>query len=139
MTAGMRVSTVETKGSKKAANRKRKQEAGKGGSKSDDDDTTPSGAKIHAGKYTPHEYKKLKPFEKTEVKRLRSVEAAARKVSMVVAGPEVPSEADRKPSPTVKTLKKVQFGRASYADQSQVGIHVGPVQDGPVDEGQNMV
>ena len=96
----MRVATVETKGSKKAANRKRKQEAAKGGSKSDDDDTTPSGVKVHAGKYTPHEYKKLKPFEKTEVKRLRSVEAAARKVSMVVAGPEVPSEADHKPSPS---------------------------------------
>ena len=133
-TAGMRVATVETKGSKKAANRKRKQEAAKGGSKSDDDDTTPSGAKIHAGKYTPLEYKKLKPFKCTEVKRLQSVEAAARKVSMVVAGPEVPSEADRKPSPTVKTLKKVQFGLSAYADQSQVWtkqVHVRPVQDGP--------
>ena len=59
MMAGVRVSTVETKGSKKAANRKRKQDARKGGSKSDDDDTTPSGVKVHAGKYTPLEYKKL--------------------------------------------------------------------------------
>ena len=53
---------------------------------------------------------------------------------MVVAGPEVPSEADRKPSPTVKTLKKVQFGRSAYADPSQVGIkqaHDRPVQAGP--------
>ena len=61
---------------------------------------------------------------------------------MVVAGPEVPSEADRKPTPTVKTLKTVQFGHAAYADQSQVGtkqVHVGPVQDGPVDDGQSMV
>ena len=90
--------------------------------------------KIHAGKYTPLEYKKLKPFERTENKRLRLVEAAARKVAMVVAGPEVPSEAYRKPSPTVKTLKKVQFGRAAYADPSQVGMkqaHDGPVQAGP--------
>ena len=102
--------------------------------KSDDDDTTPSGAKIHAGKYTSLEYKKLKPFERTEVKRLRSVEATARKVAMVVAGPEVPSEADRKPSPTVMTPKKVQFRRAVYAEPSQVGkkqVHVGPVQAGP--------
>ena len=98
--------------------------------------------KVHAGKYTPLEYKKLKPFERTEVKRLRSVEAAARKVTMVVAGPEVPLEADRKPSPTVKTLKKVQFRRAAYADQSQVEkkqVHVGPVQDGSVDDGQDTV
>ena len=61
---------------------------------------------------------------------------------MVVAGLEVPLEADRKPSPTVKTLKKVEFGRAAYADQSQVGkkqVHVGPVQDRPVDDGQNTV
>ena len=138
----MRVSTVETKGSRKAANHKRKQEAGKGGSKSDDDDTTPSGVKVHVGKYTPLAYKKLKPFERAEVKRLRSVEAAARKVAMVVAGLEVPSEADCKPSPAVKTLKKVQFGRAAYADQSQVGkkqVHVGPVQDGSVDDGQDTV
>ena len=87
-------------------------------------------------------HKKLKPFERTEVKRLRSVEAAARKVSMVVAGPEVLSEADRKPTPTVMALRKVQFGRAAYADPSQVGtkqVHVGPVQDGPVHDGQNMV
>ena len=52
---------------------------------------------------------------------------------MVVAGPEVPSEADHKPIPTVKTLKKVQFGRAAYADQSLDGtkqVHVGPLQDG---------
>ena len=131
------------KGARKPRTVKRKQEAGKGGSKSDDDDTTPSGVKVHAGKYTPLEYKKkLKPFECTEVKRLRWVEAAARKVSMVVAGPEVPSEANHKPSPTVKTLKKVQFRRAAYADQSQVGtkqVHVSPVQDGPVDDGQNTV
>ena len=89
--------------------------------------------KVHAGKYTPLGYKKLKPFECTEVKRLQSVEAAARKVSMMVAGPEVPSEADRKPSPTVKTLQKVQYGRAAYADPSQVGIkqaHDGLVQAG---------
>ena len=131
MTAGMRVATVETKGSKKAANRKRKQDAGKGGSKSDDDDSTPSGLKVHAGKYTPAEYSKLKSFECTEVNRLRSVKAAARKVAMVVAGLEVPSEADRKPSPTVKTLKKVQF---MPPDPSQVGIkqaHDWPVQAGP--------
>ena len=61
---------------------------------------------------------------------------------MVVAVLEVPAEVDRKPSPTVKTLKKVRFGHAAYADQSQVGtkqVHVGPVQDGPVDDGQNTV
>ena len=90
----------------------------------------------------PLEYKKLKPFERTEVKRLRSVEAAARKVSMVVAGLEVLSEANRKPIPTVKMLQNVQVGRAADADRSQVGtkqVHVGPVQDGPVQDGQNTV
>ena len=129
----MRVATVGTKGSKKAANRKRKQEAAKGGSKSDDDDSTPSGVKVHAGKYTPAGYNKLKPFECTEVKRLRSIEAAAGKVAMVVAGPDEPVEADRKPSPTAKTPKKVQFGHAAYVDPSQVRtkqVHVGPVQKG---------
>jgi len=53
---------------------------------------------------------------------------------MVVAGLEVPSEADCKPSPTVKTLKKLQFGHTAYVDPSQVGIkqaHDGPVQAGP--------
>ena len=53
---------------------------------------------------------------------------------MVVAGLEVPSEVDRKPSPIVKTPKKVQFGHAAYADPSQVEIkqaHDGPVQAGP--------
>ena len=90
--------------------------------------------KVHAGKYTPAEYNKLKPFEHTEVKRLRTIEAAARKVAMVVALLEEPVDVDRKPSPTAKTPKKVQFGHAAYVDPSQVRtkqVHVIPVQDGP--------
>ena len=49
MTDGMKVATVETKGSRKAVNRKRKQDGQKGGSESDDEDSSPSGWKVHAG------------------------------------------------------------------------------------------
>jgi hypothetical protein len=40
-----------------------------------EEDRTPSGIAIHAGKYSPKDYNKLKPFEKLEVKRLREVKA----------------------------------------------------------------
>ncbi len=95
---------------------KRKKKAAAALKSGDDDDHTPSGVKIHAGKYDSKEYNKLKPFERAEVKRLREERDPKRTRTVAT----VASEADEQlqdgevDPPNVPKNAGGQFGRAAH-------------------------
>ena len=77
----------------------------------DKDDKKPSGVPIHAGTYSSKDYKKLKPFERTEVRRLRD-EEKARGCAAVATSPIEKQPEESKPTEAI--VKKLQFGRAAH-------------------------
>ena len=82
----------------------------------DENDKKPSGIPIHAGTYSSKDYGKLKPFERTEVRRLRETEKRSG-ISAVATTPvqEVPAESE--PEKPI-TKKNVQFGREAHKNRA---------------------
>ena len=79
----------------------------------DKDDKKPSGVPIHAGTYSGKDYKKLKPFERAEVRRLRD-EEKARGCAAVATSPVKKQPEESKP--TEAKVNRVQFGRAAHKE-----------------------
>lgn len=100
----MMVGAVATPHTPKKRNKKDKE--------ADDKDKTPSGIEIHGGTYSSKDYGKLKPFECTEVRRLREEE----KKLNVKVGAVTTSPVEEKPEEPALTevVKRVQFGRAAH-------------------------
>lgn len=90
-----------------------------------EDDRTPSGVKIHPGKYDAKEYNKLKPFERAEVKRLReerdskTTEKKARTVATVTSEPEEESQSGAVTPPSILKNAGVQFGRSAHGKEKK--------------------
>ena len=79
-------------------------------------DNVPSGIAIHSGYYAPKDFNKLKPFERTEVLRLRKEQKSAggdtREVSALTTVADEPQIATVDETPPAS--KKVQFGRGAH-------------------------